>query len=177
MNTMQKSRFQRAFTMIELLVVVTILMLLAGIILPGVMAGIRAAEKAQARSDCNSIVEAVKLYYGEYGNLPITSSAEFTTTNTGTGGDFLKRLAATNNVRRIAFIDIAKERMTTNSSGITSMHDPWGRPYHVRLNQDTDDPSKTISVGGEQVAALAAAWSYGPDGDAGKTNRWICSWR
>lgn len=64
--------FQRAFTLIEVLVVVAILGILAAIVVPRIMDRPDEAKRVAARADIGAIVQALKLYRLDNGTYPAT---------------------------------------------------------------------------------------------------------
>jgi prepilin-type N-terminal cleavage/methylation domain-containing protein len=72
------------FTLIELLVVIAIIAILAAMLLPGLAAAKRAAQKKQALIDEQGIATAINAYDQDYGRFPI-SKAEQVAAN---GNDF-----------------------------------------------------------------------------------------
>ena len=59
-----------AFTLVELLVVIGIIIILVGILLPTVMSSRRAADKAAARMDLQTIGLALDAYKADFGDYP-----------------------------------------------------------------------------------------------------------
>lgn len=59
-----------AFTMIELLVVIVIIAILAGLLLPAVIGGIKKAEITQAQTEIKLIEAAINAYRVDYGKYP-----------------------------------------------------------------------------------------------------------
>jgi len=76
MNTNQtkhpKTHFQRGFTIIELMVVVVILAVLAGLIVPNLMERPDEARMVKAKQDISSIASTLKLYKLDNLNYPTT---------------------------------------------------------------------------------------------------------
>jgi len=105
-----------SFTLVELLVVITIIGLLAGLGFPAVSGAIRAGKKAEVAAMAESIKTAVNAFYAEYSYYP---------TNTGgtlfakTDANFLSAISTTNtnfgNYRGIAFLEVPPK--FTNTSG------------------------------------------------------------
>jgi general secretion pathway protein G len=65
-------RSQRAFTLIEVLVVVAILGVLAAIVVPRIMDRPDEAKRVAAKADVNALVQALKLYRLDNGFYPST---------------------------------------------------------------------------------------------------------
>ena len=65
------------FTLIEILVVLAIVGVLAGLLFPAVTGALGSAKKAKAKNDVVQLALAVKAYEAQYGRLPVV----------GTGGD------------------------------------------------------------------------------------------
>ena len=63
----------RAFTLVELLVVVAIIMLLAGIVLTAAKGAVTMANKRKAQTEVREIAKAITAYYAEYGKYPSCS--------------------------------------------------------------------------------------------------------
>jgi general secretion pathway protein G len=66
------SRNERGFTLIELMVVIVILGILAGLIIPRIMGRPDEARAAKARMQIESLETALKLYKLDNGNYPTT---------------------------------------------------------------------------------------------------------
>ncbi|MBN2283522.1 MAG: type II secretion system major pseudopilin GspG [Deltaproteobacteria bacterium] len=69
---MRKKLDDRGFTLIELMVVIVILGILAGLIVPRIMGRPEEARQAKARIQIESIETALKLYKLDNGNYPTT---------------------------------------------------------------------------------------------------------
>lgn len=68
----KKHQNQRGFTLIELMVVIVILGILAGLIIPRIMGRPDEARQAKARMQIDSIETALKLYRLDNGSYPTT---------------------------------------------------------------------------------------------------------
>ncbi len=68
---------QRGFTLVELLVVIGIIALLAGILVPTIGSIIDKAERVQAQADVKGLATAWKEYYNEYGRWPVDGNVAF----------------------------------------------------------------------------------------------------
>src|SRR5438067_5361311 len=61
----------RAFTLIELTVVMLIIATLAALLMTGASGAFERARKTQAKNDVTQIVTAVNAFYTEYGKYPV----------------------------------------------------------------------------------------------------------
>jgi prepilin-type N-terminal cleavage/methylation domain-containing protein len=138
---------RRNFTLVELLVVIGIIAILAGMLMAGIMYAPAKAQKAKSQAEITTLVNAIKQFESAYGVLPIpdgvTSDGELS------DGDYDKMitilqadetssawndLSAANkkkNKRRTKFLDIQG-----NDAG--SYTDPWDNRYKVILDADYD---------------------------------------
>lgn len=148
------------FTLIELIVVLAIIGLLAGMLLTALSSARTSAKKARARADTKQIELAWKMYMQEYHRFP----EEVTVTEMGPEAVSILRGddsadAMKDNPKRIVFLDFQRGK-----SGV-SFKDPWGAVYRVKLA--TKEEVDHVTVYGQNVPRAAAVWSAGPDGALG----------
>jgi type II secretory pathway pseudopilin PulG len=103
---------------VELLVVISIIGLLAGLGLPAINGAIQAGKKAEVAAMAESIKTAVNAFYAEYSAYP-------SSTNGKTDTNFLALMTTTNstgasaqNIRGIAFLEVPPK--FTNSDGLVT---------------------------------------------------------
>jgi len=150
----QRGKASRAFTLVELLVVISIIVVLMGLLFPVAGSVMRSAKKTQAKNDALQIASAIKGYYTEYGRFPIDSASnDETMTDSEDLGYLYKILLASPkndddvqeyNPRLIVFLD-AKDAKN-GRGGIDDDYvflDPWGQPYQIVIdaNYDNEIPS------------------------------------
>ncbi len=168
MNSRPQSRSRiLAFTLVELLTVITIIAILMGLLFPAINIAKDQARKAEAKTAVTGIVAAVKQYYTEYGKYPLGNLAQPSAPTDVIFGDsananqmlfdILRNIGDTPgqpnqyNPRAIVFFDgksatdpaAPKSGFATAAgpNGITRgcYIDPWGYQYRICIDGDYDN--------------------------------------
>jgi len=108
------NRAQRGFTLVELLLVLVILALIAGLVLPGIIGKAESAKAKAASSQISRISMSVESFYLDTGITP-SSLEELVSEPSGVNGwngPYIKN---------------------------TLLNDPWGQPYQYKVPGDHGD--------------------------------------
>jgi prepilin-type N-terminal cleavage/methylation domain-containing protein len=154
------SRRLAAFTLIELLIVIAIIAILAGLAFPAMQGALNSGRKAQARNDVTQLAAAVKSYQLEYGKLPGASGGTDLTPADNKAVMSALTSSNTDNPRGIVFFEPKPAK--GNKAGLGpdgKYYDPWGTEYIISL--DTDYNNKISNL-----ITTVIVESSGPDTNA-----------
>lgn len=146
----------------EMLAVVAIISVLAGLVIPVLGYAKTQAKKARAKEEMNNIRIAMTAYYREYGYWPhgSTSWTDLSTMLNGNVHPYTGAAAAanawstTNNVRAIRFLEFRRESLSAAGEFL----DPWGNPYRVLLDNGAvafADAGWTDATSGRESGTVA----------------------
>lgn len=173
---------KKAFTLIELLMVIAIIGILAGILIPTVGAVRKQANIAASKSQLNAYVNAIQMFKNEYKYLPFagtadstydlsagTNSVNFIQTLSGRNATTGAPLVAGGNRKMIAFHSFSESEFVINqTTGVvsrTELGDRFGNEViKFRFDGDGDGfVTPDVAGGGDPerpgaVRALVTAW-------------------
>jgi general secretion pathway protein G len=162
---------QTGFTLVELLVVVSIIGLLVGLISVAVPKAVESGMKAKAKGELTSIVAAVKAYKQEYGRFPGDSS-KTNLFSSNSSPDTIKTLMKVLSGDSTALLD----SQVANPKGVRffegaktdgTMDDPWGAQYLVLVDSsETGSLSYTNAGSVVNLRLSVLGVCYGKDGKA-----------
>jgi prepilin-type N-terminal cleavage/methylation domain-containing protein len=174
------------FTLVELLVVISIIAVLAGAGFAAGMMGINKGKSMTALAACTSIEQAINQHFIEYGTLPMKSitAVPVTTEKGGSGMEAIKALLGSNdttstelNPRSVKFLALKEGKAkkggiiyTTGSPPVAeAIYDPWGGSYHIAFDDDFDEVVEATASGvlSKHSGRHVLVWSQGPDGVSG----------
>ncbi len=170
------NRRRRGLTLIEILVVIAIMALLAGIATHTLFATIIRARVAQARSEIARIAGAVESYRREFGAYPPdTGEWNEATFDPRSIHRYLARglVDAGTGKRYDSFMGIPSGRFVERDADGVGIHvDPWGNPYHLDAVHMVYASGKWRKTGEPYLPARPATErtrpykviSFGPDG-------------
>ena len=104
---------RRAFSLVEIMVVVIIIGVLAAVIVPGIFGRTGKARQAVAKQKLATIESAINLFHQDYGRFPEVLD------------DLVSRPS-----------DVAAEQWTPPSLKRKDLLDPWGNPFQYRYPGD-----------------------------------------
>jgi len=181
---------RRGFTLVELLVVITIIAVLAGLGFAGFNLAIQASKKTSARVAIAALVQASDDYYEKYSQLPLGSD----TTNDEeqqTENDLMAALlgldsAQDENTQKFRFFDFKSAKGTNNgahdglerSQNRAELLGPWlnkqksDRHYRVLYDYDYDEELDEPQSLGNQTFydRRSLVYHMGKDGKVGNKN-------
>jgi prepilin-type N-terminal cleavage/methylation domain-containing protein len=165
---------KRAFTLIELLIVVAIIAILAAIAVPNFLEAQTRAKISRCRADMRSVVTAIEAYYIDNNKYPPMSDRTPTSTwsvfqDIGTGGDDHSRTPSylTTPVSYITSLPNDPFIPSTTLTGAAYVREIGKRYAYFNYKQYVDTPAfNTVSLNSRyRDAGQWLMYGYGPDMD------------
>jgi prepilin-type N-terminal cleavage/methylation domain-containing protein len=193
-NLPQNAR--RGFSLMELMVVITIIAILSSIIIPAGHAVQSNMKKVQAQKTCTELRTALMSYFTEYKRFPAFPNAAgggadgtFATDASSPVMSVLLGTNATLNRRSIQFFSTRPAKAKgmpglyrSADGSVVELLDPFlsgsegnSNPYFIMIDMNYDNtlqvPSRTDQGATEQIFTNVAVWSYGVDGIQGSEGK------
>ena len=158
---------KRGFTLIEMLLVITIIAILVALLFPAIKQALLKAEIAKAKTTVLSIATALKAFNSQYGYWPTTLASPSTPQQV----NISYFTSAAGNSLGITFLDYSQKDV--DSGGY--ILDPWKKRYWFACDTGYNNTVSTNcgSGSGGSMPGSVAVWSIGPDGNCGTS---ITSW-
>ena len=153
------------FTLVELLIVISIIAVLVSLLFPAIKTALLKAEAAGSQTKAQLLVNAVSAWNATYGAWPIAG----VTTNVAVTSNFIKLLTgqiATSgdawlgtNPNRVKFLDISQNDL--NSAG--DYVDAWKNVYQVVVDQTYAGQVTNVLAANASYQASICVFTAGPD--------------
>ena len=172
------------------------ILLILLLIVPGLVPISRVLEKAKmtdARVTMTAVLNAITSFERDNDRLPLQPAApkakDFDTDTSPASGmiALLMGMDVAGNPRVTDYLGEIKEakvikdkllgglyRQTETTIGL---YDPWGQPYRIRLDGDSDGGVDDPSAPGTRIPKTIAIWSAGKDGDFSTWEDNAASWK
>lgn len=169
----QPSTKRSAFTLIEMLVVITIIGILAAIIIPAAGGAKKSAQKRRAAVEMNAIKVAALQFYADHKYMPWPGDPkvgkdEWATDET-TQIPVMDLLTGSNALRKIYLQIPEKSRKKDPQDDNPPMRflDPWGQEYQIGMDRNMDGAVEVSAVGvsdwnGKTIMEKVLVISKGP---------------
>jgi prepilin-type N-terminal cleavage/methylation domain-containing protein len=186
---------RRAFTLIEMLVVIAIIGILASILLPVLATAKKRARITQAKVDAQNIASAISGYQSAYTLAPVpkyplpddptANPAEdysFSVSNSWVISilmdvEVLANVGHARNPQRHQYLNAGSLKPGITTPGVSSddysFRDPWGNPYIIAFDLNYDNAVEITAPDRAynpypygRIPKSVLVWSKGPDGEA-----------
>jgi prepilin-type N-terminal cleavage/methylation domain-containing protein len=159
----------KRFTLIELLIVIAIIGILAGLVFPALGVVRNNAKKSKASSECQSLKTAIIMYESEFSCWPAKASGSSDALVSSSDYVQMCKILTGENSKKMVFYEVGVGY--DENKGIL---DPWGRPYQVILDvnfdgkidnkvQAVNSVSKVNGRSGQDLRTKVAVYSFGVD--------------
>jgi len=168
-----------AFTLIELLTVIAVMAILAGILIPVTGGVIRQSNIAASKARLWQYVTAIENFRSEYNYYPTVYTTnprnDGEIVNTSKGDDFIKAISGSDdtggNFRQIQYYSFSENEVQDLDDGTSRLIDPFDNiNFFIMIDADGDGIIKPFSSDPEspgEIRASATAWVTASDGNPG----------
>lgn len=185
-----------AFTLLELLVVITIIGILAAFLFPAANSVMEKAQRSHAETTAQNLKNSISAYFTEYRKYPVESSektesamrSDSTLMDILLGSDSEKERGGLN-PRGIAFFTDKQAKpmgsgkfrkgITLEADGGGELWDPWGEYYYVQMDVDYNNRTEKPTWDQSDAQVLPDSilvWSAGKDNDEMTSKDNIKTW-
>jgi prepilin-type N-terminal cleavage/methylation domain-containing protein len=166
---------RRAFTLIEMLVVIAIIAILAGFLFSAISKGILTSKRNKAGIEARNIAAAIEMFFKDYGYMPVPAADQGFTPGPGNGDYGQEQVQPISAAYSKEIIKVLMgENKVINPKGTLYLDsnspikdgeylDPWGNQYLIKLDLDYDGKIEFFSQP-DQYTKRAIVVSLGADG-------------
>ncbi len=181
MKIRSNRRAHSGFTLVELLVVISIIVVLAALSFGAAQVAIKKANTLKTKTSAMAIASALEQYYQDYSKLPtLGASSDEIRTEGESGIEFLEILlgkeddtGTMQNPKRVPFLTVEtgktkkKGGLIYSNGGagqIEGLYDAWGNAFYVKIDLEYEDEILDPLTQGNVVRdKKVIVYSYGND--------------
>ncbi len=168
---------KNGFTLIEMLVVIAIIAILAGLLFPAINKALLQAKKAKARTEAANFASAIALYFNDYGRMPVPITVQGL--NTDEVSTYFTEAISRSVVQTLTATDAGdnaghalnprqKIYLSVDGGDVNgSFLDPWGTQYRVILDRNLDGKVEYLNETNYEHRDKVVVVSAGPSRNFG----------